>query len=165
MAPNSDATIPLRDSRHEAFAILLVEGRSQSAAYREIYPRCRTWKTESVHEKASKLAAKVRPRVSALQGLGVSEAIMTRNELAEYLTGVIRTPVGKVGSDSPLVQEYSADNSGVRVRMVSKIAAAAELAKLMGWYAPEKTDYSFGFKPDAAVYDALSAASGRADVS
>ena len=153
-----DSTIPLRNSRHEAFAILLVEGRSQSAAYRTIYPRCRAWKSESVHEKASKLAAKVRPRVLALQGLGVSEAIMTRNELAEYLSKVIRTPIGEVGPCSPLVQEYAAGQTGVRVRMVNKIAAASELAKLMGWFTPEKPDSSVRFKPDAAVYKVLSAA-------
>ena len=149
----------LKIARHEAFARMLVEGRSQADAYRELFPTSRRWKANSVHVKASKLAAKVRPRVTELQREGVSRAILTRNELAEYLSRVIRTPVGEVGPDSPLVQEYSADKTGYRVRMVNKIAAFSSLAKLMGWYAQEKTDYTFDFKPDAAVYEALSSAS------
>ena len=151
---------PLRNSRHEAFARLLVQGKSQAEAYRELFPASRRWKADSVHEKASKLGAKVRPRVAEIQQEGVSKAILTRNELAEYLSRVIRTPVGEVGPDSPLVQEYSADKSGIRVRMVSKIAAVSELAKLMGWYAPEKTDFTFRFKPDLAVFERLSVAAG-----
>ena len=151
----------LKNTRHEAFARMLMEGRSQADAYRELFPVSRRWKADSVHEKASKLAAKVRPRVAELQQEGVSKAILTRNALAEYLSKVILTPVGEVGPDSPLVQDYSADKSGIRVRMVSKIAAVSELAKLMGWCAPEKTDFTFRFRPDAAVYEALSDAAGR----
>ena len=116
---------PLRNSRHEAFARLLVQGKSQAEAYRELFPRSRRWQMASIHEKASKLAAKVRPRVFELQQLGISKAIMTRNELAEYLTRVIRTPIGELGPDSPLVQVYEAGNDGIRIRMVSKLGVLA----------------------------------------
>ena len=150
----------LKNARHERFAQLLASGRSQSAAYREVYPKSKAWAGEGLHPEASRLAHKVSARVVQLQQEGVSKAILTRNELAEYLSKVILTPVGEVGQDSPLVQEYSADKSGIRVRMVSKIAAISELAKLMGWYAPEKTDFTFRFKPDAAVYERLSVAAG-----
>lgn len=151
----------LKNARHERFAQLLVEGRSQADAFREVCPGSQRWKDESVHEKASKLAAKVRPRVATLQNAGVSKTILTRNELASYLSRVIVTPVGEVGPDSPLVQTFEAGASGVRVCMVSKIAACEQLAKLMGWYAPERADITFQFKPDANVYEALSQAAGR----
>ena len=150
----------LKNARHERFAQLLAAGRSQSAAYREVYPKSKAWAGEGLHPEASRLAHKVSARLAEIQQEGVSRAILTRNELAEYLSKVILTPVGEVGPDSPLVQDYSTDKSGVHVRMVSKIAAVSELAKLMGWFAPEKVDFTFRFKPDSAVYERLSVAAG-----
>ena len=152
----------LKNARHERFAQLLVEGRSQADAFREVCPGSRRWNDDSVHEKASKLAAKVRPRVATLQNAGVSKTILTRNELASYLSRVIVTPVGEVGPDSPLVQTFEAGASGVRVCMVSKIAACAQLAKLMGWYTPEKIEANFRFEPDSKVITVLrTAAAGK----
>lgn len=44
-------------SQQELFARLVAEGKSQSAAYREAYPRSVKWKQDAVHNKASALAA------------------------------------------------------------------------------------------------------------
>ena len=151
----------LKNARHERFAQLLAEGQSQADAYRAVYPASRYWKADSLHHRASKVHAKVLPRVREMQQAGVSKTILTRNELAAYLSRVIVTPVGEIGRDSPLVQSFEAGVNGVRVCMVSKIAACEQLAKLMGWYAPERADITFQFKPDANVFEALSQAAGR----
>ena len=150
----------LKNARHERFAQLLAEGQSQADAYRVVYPASRHWKADSLHQRASKVHAKVLPRVREMQLAGVSKTILTRNELAAYLSRVIVTPVGEVGRDSPLAQSFEAGVNGVRVCMVSKIAACEQLAKLMGWYAPDRADITFQFKPDANVYEALSKAAG-----
>ena len=39
---------PLKNSRHEKFAVLVANGKTQADAYREVYPSSRGWKDESV---------------------------------------------------------------------------------------------------------------------
>ena len=145
----------LKNARHERFAQLIAAGRSQADAYRQVYSRSRGWADTSLHPKASELAGKVSARVTELQRVGVSMAIMTRNELAGYLSKVIKTPIGELGPDSPLVLEYEAGDKCKRVRMVSKIAAADLLCKLMGWYAEERHEVRFSFKPDADFFPSV----------
>jgi len=60
--------------KQERFAQRLVAGESQSDAYRAIYPHCRQWQAKSIHEAASKLAAKVAPRVEELRAPVIAEA-------------------------------------------------------------------------------------------
>ena len=48
---------------------------------------------------------------------------MTREEALQWLADLIRTPIGSVGKDSPLVQAYEEDSEGnVKVRLADKIA-------------------------------------------
>ena len=50
----------------------------------------------------------------------------------------------------------------VTIRLPSKIAAFDALAKVFGWYAPQKVDGEFRFKPDGPVFDRLrQAAEGK----
>lgn len=57
------AAQPLRNTRHEAFAVKVAEPQSQSEAYRRLYPRAARWGAKALHEASSKLAA--RPEVAA----------------------------------------------------------------------------------------------------
>lgn len=86
---------PLKDHRHEAFVLLLLEGRGQSEAFRQIYPRSRHWKASAVHEQASKLAAKVSPRLRALQEQAAHEAVLSVIQ-RKVLLSKIATEVGEV---------------------------------------------------------------------
>lgn len=63
--------------REEKFARLVVEGKSQSEAYRICYPHSKRWKPESVWSKSAQLAAKVRHRVSEMQSEAQDKALLT----------------------------------------------------------------------------------------
>ena len=152
----------VKNARHERFAQLLAEGRSQADAYREVYPVSRRWQAGSIHVRASKVSAKVLPRVRELQQAIAARVVMERAEALSILADILRAAPADVKSGSRFAQEMIVDpvTGKVTIRLPSKIAAFAELAKALGWYAPEKVDFAFQFKPDAAVYQALSIAAG-----
>ena len=83
---------PLKNTRHERFAQLIIEGRSQADAYREVYPQSARWKDKTVHEQASRLAhdGKVSARIQALQEAAASRAVVTKRELQERLSRQLR---------------------------------------------------------------------------
>ena len=125
----------LNNASHERFAQMVASGRSQSDAYREVYPRSRRWRDESVHERASKVTAKVLPRVRELQESTASVAIADRDELAKNLTVFIR---------------------GEKRKPMEWLAAIDRLARLMGYYAPDRQVVrEYSFKPDAEVFQVL----------
>lgn len=142
---------PLKNPRHERFALLLAEGRSQADAYRKAYPQSKRWKDEAVHVKGSELAGKVSVRVRELQEELAKRSVIQKEEVVKFLSDVVRTPIGEVGPDSPLAQAYESGKGGVRVSFVSKLAAIEQLAKLLGWYAPQKVENEHRFSPDEAV--------------
>lgn len=80
----------LANARHERFAQLVVAGRSQADAYREVYPRSAGWKDKTVWEKASRLAGKVGARVSALQRAAADAAVCSAREMQERLSRQFR---------------------------------------------------------------------------
>lgn len=139
---------PLRNSRHEAFARLLVEGHSQADAYREIYPASQRWKAESLHPMAAKMAHKVSTRVAELQAVVAEKVCIEKAEGLSILAEILRTPASKVSKDSRIVQVFEAGEKGVRIVIPSKIAAFAELAKSCGWYSTEKAEQAHRFPPD-----------------
>jgi hypothetical protein len=68
---------------------------------------------------------------------------MERHELVAHLTDVIRTPIGQLTPESPLVQKYFREELAggmvrTRVEMESKLEACKLLSIIMGWQAPEK---------------------------
>lgn len=91
-AETFDPSKPLDNARHEAFVQLIIEGKSQSDAYRTIYPDSLKWQDESVHEKASHVAAldKVKARITFLQNKAAEDALMTRQELLTLHTNAVR---------------------------------------------------------------------------
>lgn len=112
-------TEPLGNRRHERFAQLLVAGKSQADAYREVYPASLKWQDKTVHEQASRLAnnGKVSARVAALQAEAASHAVMGARELQERLSRTFR----------------ALDETG-RVEEMVKVGAL--LAKVAGYEAP-----------------------------
>lgn len=64
-------------TREEKFANLLVEGKSQSEAFRQTHPHAKRWKPEAVHVNASKLAAKVQLRVKTMQDEAKERSLLT----------------------------------------------------------------------------------------
>lgn len=83
--------------------------------------------------------AKVKEYLSRLREAASKTAEFTRDDLVGYLVQVIKTPVGKVGQESELAQRVKVDaEGGFLVEMPSKIAAAKQLAEVMGWNKPQE---------------------------
>ena len=80
----------LPNARHERFAQLVAEGRSQAEAYRAVYPRSLAWQDKTVWEKGSRLAARVAERVAELQRAAASAAVCTAREMQERLSRQFR---------------------------------------------------------------------------
>jgi len=53
--------------QQEKFCQTFVETGNAAEAYRQAYPGSERWKAKSVHEAASKLCAKVAPRIAEIQ--------------------------------------------------------------------------------------------------
>jgi hypothetical protein len=64
---DADPSKPLPNKLDEAFCLLVLKGESQSDAFRKTRPHSCKWKETAVHENASKLAAKVKPRIDWLK--------------------------------------------------------------------------------------------------
>lgn len=91
---------------------------------------------------------KVRAELDRLKGEAASLATFDCANVVDYLVLAITTPIGEIGPDSPLCEEYTvADDGKVKTKSVSKIAAIRELARLTGMDAP--TEITIGL--DEAV--------------
>ncbi len=135
---------PLKNPRHERFAVLVANGKTQADAYREVYPRSRAWKDEAVHVKGSELAGRVSVRVRELQEVLAERSAIDKTEVVNALAKVVRN---------------------AELDKVPLIGAVSELAKLMGWYAPVKqqVEQEFNWKPDEAVMQRIGEALARAE--
>jgi len=87
---------------------------------------------------------KVQAEVERIKGENQALASLSREETLDYLVSVITTPVGEIGPDSALCEEYEVKPDGtVKVKCVSKLGAVKELVRLTGMAAPEKKEVSF----------------------
>lgn len=139
--PKRDKNTIATEKKKE-FARLLVEGKlSKPDAYRKAYKR-----KDMSGEAASKAASRLSKDAEVLRIIGElnaqldKSAIATKQECLEFLTAVLRTPIGDVGEDSPLCQEVAYTDSGMRKKMPGKIEAVREISKLAGYNEPEKLE-------------------------
>ena len=85
----------------------------------------------------------VRTRIQELQERNAERSEITREEALQWLADLIRTPIGSVGKDSPLVQAYEEDSEGnVKVRLADKIAGFQTLCRMTGWNEPDQVRLS-----------------------
>ncbi len=119
-------------AREEKFARLVVGGKSQSDAYRAIYPHSKRWKAEAVHVNASKLAAKVKLRVKAMQDEAKERALLT---LEDHMAKL---------------QELR-DKASETATWSAAISAEVKRGELMGYYVARSenvnTNYTISDKP------------------
>lgn len=154
----------LKNSRWESFARHVASGMSQTEAWRSDRPRSHA-SAKSIHEKASKLAARpeVAARIRELAQEAASSAVATSRELQEFLTRIIRTPVGRLNVMSDLVQDVERNGHVRRVRMPSKIDAIDRLARMLGYYVPEKSEQTVRVAGVESMTDAELEAITRGD--
>lgn len=118
--------------REIKFANLLVEGKSQSEAFRQTHPHSKRWKSEAVHVNASKLAAKVQLRVKAMQEEAKERSLLT---LEDHMSKL---------------QELR-DKAAETATWSAAISAEVKRGELMGYYVNRSenvnTNYTISDKP------------------
>ena len=140
---------PLRNNRHEKFALALTQGRSAVTAYVEAgYQRNRS--------HASRLAANasIQERVQELQAATAEKVIITKAEILQELKRIGFSDIRRIakwnGEEVVLkdsaelepeiaacIKEVSQTSKGVRVQLHDKIAALDKLARHVGLYDAE----------------------------
>ena len=108
------------DAVKEKFALLISQGYTQSAAYREVNPKAKDWQPQTIHVRASEMMrdSKVQVSLEELKAQLVKKQKWTVQEAIERLKSVIEM------SDKP---------SDI-------IAAIKELNKMHGYEAAKKID-------------------------
>lgn len=161
----------LQNTRHEQFSQLVASGREKVNAYREVYPRAAGWSKNAVRVAACRLAKKCGGRIRELQTVGARATIATREELAVFMTRVIRTPIADIDASSDLAQEktvrtLAGEEEGVveKIKIPDKLAAVDGLRKMMGYDEPEKHETAFVFETDEAVLAKMRSNVARAGV-
>lgn len=157
---------PLKNCRHERFAQLVANGKTQADAYREVYPNQAGQKASTLATNACRLHTKVLPRIKELQQATAERFTMTREEALNILAEALRASPGDVKPDSRFAQEFKVDakTGDITVRLPSKVSCFSEIAKTCGWYAPVKqqVDQEFNWKPDEAVMARIGEALAKA---
>jgi len=134
----------LENAKYEQFAQLVAFGHTGVQAYRDaVSTECTT---KTAMEAASRLLAdcKIAARVAELRILA-DETLekrlgWTKEKAMRYLVEILETPVGEVDENHRLAQEYSMDEKGLKVKLVSKADAMKQLAAMTTWNEPEKVE-------------------------
>lgn len=131
--------------KQKAFARGVFKGLSQREAYKRAYD-CAKKKDETVDALASRLLSnvKVQKYLEELNKEAESPLVLTKQQRMEWLSKVVTTPIGEIDNTSELCQESCIDDSGMKFKMPSKIAAIAELNKMDGAYTPQKMEVDAG---------------------
>ena len=118
-------------------------GMSATQAYRVHVSEGRC-STETAMANGCALLAKLRLRVDELRKKASEKAEekfgVTVETLIRFHLDVIETPIQEIDGNNRLAQEHKTGKDGVTIKSVSKATSAVELAKLCGWYAPEKSE-------------------------
>jgi hypothetical protein len=136
-AKKTKAETPITD-RMRRVCELVVAGMPAGRAYERAGYSARG---DVADQAASRLlgTVKVASYLEQLRKEAARKAGMERDDLVQYLVDVLKTPVGKIDANHVLAQEWSMDEAGgIKVKMPAKLAAAAQLAAIMGWNKPQE---------------------------
>lgn len=151
--------------RQERFCELVAGGMNGTEAWIEAgYPVSRTVAAANASEALGN--PKIKSRIDQLRKPQTKAALLSKEEKLAFLAEIVRTPVGEVGPDSPLCQEFTEEivgggrrgklrrghaNSGnetvgpiitrTRSKMADKLRALELHAKISGDFAPEKHEH------------------------
>lgn len=127
--------------QREKYAQLLAQGCTQSDAYRQAYPASKSWKPDSVHQKASKLAADpgVAARVDELRRQVVPKLAMTMESHMEELERLkgLALQAGKFEA-AIKAEELRGKVKGLYVQRTEDVTDP--MKKALGRMPPEKLD-------------------------
>lgn len=118
----------------------IAAGRSQADAYK----RAGYKDGPGAAAAASRLLKKdeIRRRIDQINVEVAKSSRFEREDAIRFLAEIIETPIDRVTPDSRLAQELveATDRSGRKIKMPGKIEALREMAKMLGWYEPERSD-------------------------
>jgi hypothetical protein len=124
------------NARQRKFALLVAEGMSQYAAFEKVYGR-----KEATYASALTRKPAVAAEIARLQAEAAAACSLKHQELVGFLVSVIMTPVGHLGPDDLLVQEWTeVETKGSKRRTlkgINKLGAAKLLSCLLGWMKPD----------------------------
>jgi hypothetical protein len=136
-----NANSKLLTPRQKAFADLVITGKHAGPAWTAAGYQASGNAAGAQASKAlknPKIKAYIKAERARLEKAGEFE----RSDLFNYLVKVIQTPVGQLDGGSPLVQEYTLEESETgtltRVKMANKLQAAKQLAEIAGWNKPQE---------------------------
>lgn len=118
-----DPSKPLKNSRHEAFALKIAQGMSASEAYRES-----GYDAKDANVTGPRLLANVgngvKARVEYIKAQAATSTVLSIAEKREFLAKVLRTPIGQIDESSPLCQSFEIGKEGERkYKMPDKLKA------------------------------------------
>jgi len=105
--------------RQEKFAREVATGKTQVDAYKDCYPRARTWRGETAVQAASRLASKVATRIAELRAASNASAIMDLRRARIILSAKVER-----------LAEDEASSTADLCRAVDS------LARISGWLSP-----------------------------
>lgn len=107
----------LKNPRHEKYVQNLVSGMSQRLAYRDAFPKSKSWKDTTVDSKASELFGKVVERYNEILAEQKDDALLTRWEKRKLLADMARDVgnqcsdrIKAIDTDNRMENEYAAKN-------------------------------------------------------
>lgn len=143
----------------ENFCNYYIETGNASEAYRMAYPGSAGWKDGVVKKRASELLRHpgVASRVDELQSEAREKSDMKKEDALRFLASVVNvdpvdlynedggTFIAKSINDIPepvrrCILSVKNTKDGVEIRLYNKIAAIAQISKMLGWDAPVKSD-------------------------
>lgn len=118
----------------DIFCHRVAAGRPQSDAYREAYPTSLKWKPESVHQKASVLAAddKVQSRIRAIQKLAADQALLDIVQIATQVRRLLMADIGNI-----------VDRDTGRIKMPHEIDTETRMAVASFKFGKDGIEYKF----------------------
>lgn len=126
---------PIND-RMRRVCELVVSGHPAGRAY-ELAGYSSRGETADVCAAQLLAKPKVKEYLEQLREAAAKKAEFSRDDLVGFLVEVIKTPVGEVGEKNRLAQKVKIDaEGGFLIEMPGKIAAAKQLAEIMGWNKP-----------------------------
>lgn len=107
----------LKNPRHEKYVQNLVSGMSQRLAYRDAFPKSKSWKDTTVDSKASELFGKVVERYNEILAEQKDDALLTRWEKRKLLADMARDTgnqcsdrIKAIDTDNRMENEYATKN-------------------------------------------------------
>ena len=131
------------NQRQALFCQHIAEGLSGVEAFKRVTPG----NPRDCDVKAAQMRRKpgVEARIAALLAQNAKKSEMTRQEALQWLSAVIRTSPSEVTKSSSLCQAYEETPDGtIKLRMVDKVVALQQLARMCAWNSPEQLEIGAG---------------------